>query len=131
MIKVAAVVFVVLAGGCYVGAADVRNMPAAVDRQGAHGVATVGKTAYRGELLTVKDSSLIIRTDSARVVQIPIGKARIVQFKPFVNERGGFIREEHLTRLRRASRFPFGIPENALADILAASKSSSVEVIEQ
>lgn len=131
MTRLITIVFIALVAGCHVGSGDVRKMPAAVDRAGARGVAAVGKVGYRGELLAVRDSSLLIRTDSARVVSIHISKARFVDFRPFVNARANFLREQDIVRLRRISRFPFGIPESALAEILAKSKSVSVEVIEQ
>lgn len=90
----------------------------------------LGKTRVRGELLEVQDTALIVLTDSARVVSVPL---RAIQAGTF-DKLGTLIIEglepqSAVTRLRPFSRFPAGLTPELRARLLAVYGQTQPQVV--
>ena len=120
-------VLCVLLSGCAVGK-NVNSVPVAVTPSGAEGRLQLEQGTLTGELLSVTDSSVIVLNAQQKVVSLPLVRIRGLEFKPFVINVGR-PDQQQLGVLRRISRFPFGIPDAALAALLARSGQSSIESV--
>jgi hypothetical protein len=117
----------VLLSGCALGK-NVNSVPAAVTASGAQGRLEVERSILTVELLTVDNSSVIMLDAQQKVISLPLARIRRFEFKPFVVDDGP--PDEHQRGvLRRISRFPFGIPDAALAALLARSGQASIESV--
>lgn len=90
------------------------------------------KTRIVGELLEVRDSTLLVLRDTTRVLLIPIGAIRIASFP----KRGSLIQDGSLTpgdreELRLVSRFPAGLRPELEARLLAAYGQTEPEQVAQ
>jgi hypothetical protein len=90
------------------------------------------KTQIVGELLEVRDSTLLILRDTTRVLLIPIRAIRTGSFP----KRGTLITDGDLTRgdrekLRLVSRFPAGLRPELEAQLLAAYGQTEPEKVPQ
>ena len=84
---------------------------------GVHGEIDVGGDRYSGELLTITGTDFTLLTDR-RLVVIPFAIARDGRFKAIGIGTYGAPWEVHAEQLKYASRYPYGIPDVALAAIL-------------
>ncbi len=87
------------------------------------------KTVVQGELLEVQDSSLIVLSDSGRVVSVPvgaIGRGRFGTLGDLIAD--GVNPESALAQLRNFSRFPGGLTPGLRARLLAAYGQTEVDV---
>ena len=117
----------VVLGGCAIGK-KIDSVPAAVTPAGAQGWLSLGgDRRFAGEVLSVTETGIIMLTAEQRVTEIPIERIQRMEFKPFVTH--DVPPRQQLTRLRAASRFPFGIPDPALAALLARSGQPSIEYV--
>jgi hypothetical protein len=88
------------------------------------------KTVVQGELLEVQDSSLIVLTDSNRIVSVPLSGVRSGAFdKLGVIIGEGMNLESALAKLRPFSRFPTGLTPELRARLLAAYGQTEAEVV--
>ena len=127
-------VFIALAGAmwcaaCYHGPSVYTFEP--VQRpNGVDADLRLGKTRVRGELLEVQDTALIVLTDSARVVSVPL---RLIQAGTF-DKLGTLIIEglkpqSAVVRLRPFSRFPAGLTPELRTRLLAVYGQTEAEVV--
>ena len=88
------------------------------------------KTRVSGELLEVQDTTLILLTDSKKVVSVPVQGIRSGAFDRLGVMIGeGLDLQPALTTLRSFSRFPFGLTPELRARLLAVYGQSEVEVV--
>jgi hypothetical protein len=129
MLKAMIVMCALLSSACAVGT-DIKKVPAATSAAAVSGwVWLGGEHRYNGELLTVSDDRMVILMPN-RLIEVPLTKVKQFAFKPFA--RGGVPPDSvQLARMRSASRFPYGIPDAALAALLARSGQTAIECVEQ
>ncbi|HEY0673286.1 MAG TPA: hypothetical protein VGD27_13505 [Longimicrobiales bacterium] len=129
MCRVLIMICLALLTGCKVGK-NVKNVPAAVTPAGVSGWAEVDGTRYQGEILTATDSSIVLlAAPRQRLLEIPAARIKRLDFRPFLSH-DETLQAADLAQLRNASRFPYGIPENALAALLAHYNQQAIERID-
>jgi hypothetical protein len=104
------------AGGCIYTGRSPRNDPVARSPLGVHGQIRVGRDRYAGELLAITSNDFVLLTD--RVVVIPFAIAGVGDFGSIDIGTYGAPWQIHAEQLRYASRYPYGIPAEALDAIL-------------
>ena len=88
------------------------------------------KKRVSGELLEVQDTTLILLTDSRKVVSVPVQSIRSGAFDRLGVMIGeGIDPQPVLTTLRSFSRFPFGLTPELRARLLASYGQTEVEVV--
>ena len=88
------------------------------------------KARVRGELLEVQDSTLIVLTDSNKVVSVPLSGVRSGAFDKLGEIIGeGMNLESALAKLRPFSRFPAGLTPELRARLLAAYGQTEAQVV--
>jgi len=88
------------------------------------------KTRVTGELLEVQDTTLILLTDSRKVVSVPVQGIRSGAFDRLGVMIGeGLDLQPALTTLRSFSRFPFGLTPALRGRLLAIYGQTEVEVV--
>lgn len=119
---------VLFISGCFVGK-NVRKEPAAITAAGAVGWVEANRVHYEGTLLAITDTTLVLQLGtSQRLIEVPTRVIRHFDFNPFGG--GSNPTAAELNLLRQASRFPFGIPESALASLLARADQAAIERIQ-
>ncbi len=124
-----AVASALLCAACYHGPSIYRFEP--VQRpNGVDADLRLEKTRVRGELLEVQDTALIVLTDSARVVSVPL---RVIQAGTF-DKLGTLIIEglelqSAVTKLRSFSRFPAGLTPALRTRLLAVYGQTEAQVV--
>jgi len=124
-----AVVGALLVAACYHGPSiysfDPVRRPTGVDAD-----LRLEKKRVSGELLEVQDTTLILLTDSRKVVSVPVQGIRSGAFdKLGVMIGEGMDLQPALTKLRPFSRFPFGLTPELRARLLAVYGQTEVEVV--
>jgi hypothetical protein len=107
-----------LASACLYTSRPPRSDPVARSPLGVHAEIGVGGDRYAGELLTVTGSDFVVLGD--RLVVIPFTVANAGRFSGVSVSTYGAPWPTHAEQLRFASRFPYGIPPEALTAILGA-----------
>jgi len=101
--------------------------------QGPHGVTAdlrFEDTRVRGELLEVQDTTLLVLTDSNKVVSVPLRSIRVGTFDKLdtmISE--GMELQSALAALRPFSRFPTGLTPALRARLLAAYGQAEAQVV--
>jgi hypothetical protein len=105
-----------------IGAPNVYDVPSATTPNGARGtIKLTDREPISGELIAVTDSSFLIA--ATRVTEVPFTLARVCSFDPFK------FRCSQRSDLRMISRYPYGMPADALAGLLAARNQPSLDVL--
>ena len=98
--------------------------------QGVHASLTVGPTRVDGELLEVRDTGLVVHTPTqlafipfSAVTQGTFGSSDVI----LANARKPDYPD--LYKLRMVSRFPYGIPDAALQQLLVSQHQDSLAVM--
>ena len=120
---------VLLLAACYHGPSIYRfgpvRGPAGIDAD-----LRLRKARVRGELLEVQDSTLIVLTDSNKVVSVPLSGVRFGAFDKLGEIIGeGMNLESALAKLRPFSRFPTGLSPELRARLLAAYGQTEAQVV--
>lgn len=124
-----AVAGALLCAGCYHGPSIYSFEP--VQRpNGVDADLRLEKKRVRGELLEVQDTALIVLTDSARVVSVPL---RVIQAGTF-DKLGTLIIEglepqSAVATLRPFSRFPAGLTPELRTRLLAVYGQTEAQVV--
>jgi len=109
----------VVALGCYTSTDPNRFAPA-IGPHGVMGALALSNTRVGVELLELRDSSYVVLVRN-RVAIVPFRAVSAWRFDQIANWRyappAGLLREQ----LTSASRFPYGMPPTALAELLAAA----------
>lgn len=107
--------------GCYTGPAA-RQHPLATSGRGAEVIARTPKETVRGELLEVRDTSLVVAT-ATQIVVVPTRLLRTVRFRNledyYVHRQTD---ERFLGTFARLSRFPAGAPPGIIDEISRATQ---------
>lgn len=128
------VALLVAVAACPVGP-TVRNFRPAQSPQGIAAEIQLrdrAKTRIVGELLEVRDSTLLVLRDTTRILLIPIRAIRSASFP----KRGSLIENGRLTRgdrekLRLVSRFPAGLRPELEAQLLAVYGQTEPQTVPQ
>ena len=104
--------------GCIFTGGSPSHSPLANSPEGVAGVVTAAPTIYKGELLTVTNADLTMRTPEGIVV-IPYSRLESGDFDEIDVHIAGTPSPMKLDHLRYASRYPYGIPDAAMKAILA------------
>jgi hypothetical protein len=104
------------------------NDPNVLSPRGASGVVRVGLDLYEGELLAATSYDYVMLLPK-RLVVIPYSIAWSAEFKSVSIRATGDPSNEHLTQLRYASRFPYGIPAPAMTAILGTTGQNAPDTI--
>ena len=107
---------------------DGRDAPQIKNNRGAIGTVTTATGGFTGELLTVSDSTLVIV--GAKVTSIRTSAVTSVRF-PDVSGNSKPLNTELLNDLKLRSRYPYGIPAPALAQLLEARRQPALDVVER
>ena len=107
-----------MASGCLFTGGSPSKSPLANSPEGVGGVVTIATQVYEGELLTVTQADLTMRTSRA-VVVIPFSQIESGDFSAIDVHIARAPSPTNLDQLRYASRFPYGIPEPAMKAILS------------
>ena len=113
--------------GCKLGAPAAHHLIDATRPTGIHGRVFVQSTPYEGELLTVTDSALVLA--AGKVISISRAIVTRVEFRPYMREDLGSLTRQQWETLRYGSRFPYGIPPDALASLLLRYSQNTVQVV--
>jgi hypothetical protein len=92
---------------------------------------TVGQTKITGELLEVRDTAVVILTPD-RVLLVPFPAIAHGTFAHTDMEITNGLRrgdDDNMTDVRMLSRYPYGIPADALRRLLASRRQDSLAVI--
>jgi hypothetical protein len=115
----ALLVVVLFALGCYTSSNPNRFAPA-IGPHGVMGELAIAKKRVRVELLELGDSSYVVLAGN-RVAVVPFSAVSAWRFAQIADWRFGPPAPYLLEQLRSASRFPFGMPPAALAELLSAA----------
>jgi hypothetical protein len=127
MLKRLIVMCTVMSAGCALGT-NINKHPAATSPAGVTGFVSVDKArSYEGELLSISDDRYVMLVAN-RVIAVPLASSARFYFKPFAHG-WGVPESEQLARMRRASRFPYGIPDAVLAALLTRSGQTVIEEV--
>jgi hypothetical protein len=130
--RYACVLSLVAALACHVGPSIHKFEPAA----SAHGVQAylrLGKhgTKVEGELLAVRDSTLLVLRDGERVVVAPIRLIRSARFEKLdMLMEGNRLSARDRERLRLFSRFPSGLTPELEAQLLAVYGQTAADQVD-
>ena len=105
------------AAACIHTSREPRDDPAVRSPLGVHGEIVAGDARYSGELLTITAADFTLLTERG-VVVIPFAIAGDGRFKAIDVSTYHAPWEVHAQQLKYASRYPYGIPDVALAAIL-------------
>jgi hypothetical protein len=97
---------------------------------GADGQIVVSGRRVRGELLEVSDTAFVLRTRDA-IVLIPKFAIDESNFRDLDMHRGAELAGEVLEQHRLMSRFPMGMPPEALRSLLRQTGQSELKIITQ
>jgi hypothetical protein len=121
-----------LVSACSLGP-RVKSFPPARYPQGALAEVRRGRDGFRGELLAVTDTALLmVNTLSAHVILVPYGATTMVRFfnlEAFSVSGGRTPEPTVRERLRLWSRYPTGVSADLLSHLLAAYGQSSLDVL--
>ena len=105
-----------------------RDDPAVRSPLGVHSEIDAGNTRYSGELLAISGSDFTLLTERG-VVVIPFAIAADGRFKTIDVSTYHAPWEVHAQQLKYASRYPYGIPDAALAAILRQRGQTAPDTI--
>jgi len=121
------VLAIVAASGCVTGKPASRH-PLAIGPAGAQMDVRLRKSRVKGELLEVRDTAFVI-LGAGEMTLVPFRGIRTARFLgvdgPYVTPR---ISREGVQKARLLSRFPFGIPEPVLRELLESRQQTEVAV---
>ena len=115
-------------GGCIFTGGSPSKSPLANSPKGVSGVVAAASHIYLGELLTVTDSDLTMRT-SERIVVIPYSRLERGDFSEIEVNIAGAPSRRNRDQLRYASRYPYGIPDVAMKAILSKMGRSAPDTV--
>ena len=129
LILVGAALVVSAAGACVrVLGPEGRDAPQIRENRGTIGTVTTATGGFTGELLTVSESTLVIV--GAKVTSIRTSAVTIVRF-PDISRNPRPLNTELLNDLKLRSRYPYGIPAPALAQLLEARGQRAPDMVER
>ena len=117
---------------CQVGP-SIRNFQPAASARGVQTYLRLGKhrTQVEGELLAVRDSTLLVLRDGERVAVVPIHLIRSARFeKVDILMEGNRLSARDRERLRLFSRFPAGLTPELEARLLAVYGQSAADQVD-
>ena len=126
--QVYAALLLACATACVHTSREPRDDPAVRSPLGVHGDIDAGTTRYSGELLTISGSDFTLLTDRG-VVVIPFSLAGDGRFNAIDVRTYHAPWEVHARQLKYASRYPYGIPDVALAAILRQRGQSAPDTV--
>jgi len=114
-------------GGCFTGP-SVGNFRPAVSGHGVETDIRLRTARVQGELLEVRDTAYVVIGDDG-VLLVPFSAVRATHFSG-VDDTGAGAPDPALAEtLKLMSRFPRGIPRQALEQILADARQTSLKVV--
>jgi len=105
-----------------------RDAPQIKYNLGTAGTVTTATGDVTGELLTVSDSTLVIA--AAKITSIRTSVVTLVRF-PDISRDPRTLNAELLNDLKLRSRYPYGIPATALAQLLQSRGQQTLDVVER
>jgi hypothetical protein len=119
----AALLAMVAGTACHTSPDPLRD-PRVLSPRGVHGDIDTPARRYSGELLALTGADFILLTDE-RLVVIPFVAAYAGRFGSIDVSTYGAPWGRHAEQLRYASRYPYGIPAEALTAILRSKAQSA------
>ena len=107
---------------------DGRDAPQIKQNRGTTGTVTTATGGFTGELLTVSDSALVIV--GAKITSIRTSAVTLVRF-PDISRNPRTLDAKLLNDLKLRSRYPYGIPAPALAQLLEARGQRAPDMVER
>ena len=107
---------------------DGRDAPQIKHNQGTIGTVSTATAGFSGELLTVSDSTLVIAGE--KITSIRTSAVTIVRFAD-VSRNPRTLDAKLLNDLKLRSRYPYGIPAPALAQLLEARGQRAPDMVER
>lgn len=118
---------VTVASGCVTGR-PANQHPLAIGPAGAQMDVRLRKSRVKGELLEVRDTALVI-LGAQEMTLVPFNGIRTAAFSnvngPYINRR---MSSEAIRKARLLSRFPYGMPEAVLRELLASRQQTEITV---
>lgn len=105
-----------------------RDAPQIRYNVGTHGTVTTATGGFTGELLTVSDSTLVIAGE--KITSIRTSAVTGVTFRD-ISRSPRTLNAELLNDLKLRSRYPYGIPAPALAQLLEARGQRAPDMVER
>jgi hypothetical protein len=118
---------VMLSASCFTSPPLSRD-PIVQSPLGVHGAISVGAQRFAGELLAITTADFVLLTDR-RLVVIPFMLAGPGDFSAIDIRTYGAPWGRHVEQLRLASRFPHGIPDEAMKAILTSRGQTAPDTI--
>lgn len=119
------------AGGCHLGLGPTPETFEPAQRPaGVHATLRLADQTVEGELLELRDSTLLLLTaPSPRIAAVPLSSIRVGNFAQARESivRGRFSSESERNVIRQLSRFPAGIPESVLRILLETHGQTTEE----
>ena len=91
---------------------------------------TTAASQIAGELLEVRDTALVLLT-SSRVTLVPNRLIRAARFDDLPRSHTGSLTREETGRMRLLSRFPYGMPDQALAQLMSRRRQQTLDVVDK
>jgi hypothetical protein len=91
---------------------------------------TTAASQIAGELLEVRDTALVVLT-SSRVTLIPNRVITAMYFVDLPRFHTGSLTSDETRRLRLLSRFPYGMPDQALTQLMSSRRQDTLEVLDK
>ena len=107
---------------------DGRDAPQIKHNLGTTGTVTTATGGFTGELLTVSDSALVIAGE--KITSIRTSAVTIVRFRD-ISRNPRTLDAKLLNDLKLRSRYPYGIPAPALAQLLEARGQRAPDMVER
>lgn len=120
-------------GGCHFGFGPTPETFEPAQRPaGVHATLRLADQTIEGELLELRDSTLLLLTSpSPRIAAVPISSIRVGNFAQARESivRGRFSSESERNVIRQLSRFPTGLPESVLRTLLGTHGQAAPEAV--
>jgi hypothetical protein len=108
----------------------VRDYEPATRAAGTGAVINTATLQVAGELLEVRDTALVVLT-SSRVTLVPRRLVSAMRFDDLPVSRLGSLTPEEARRLQLLSRFPHGMPDEALRRLMASRQQQTLHVVDK
>ena len=119
-----------LLASCRLGT-QAKDFPPALRTTGVAASVRTGSTTVDGELLELRDSALVVLANQLTLIPVrAIQRAQFSDTRVIVESRYA-LRPEERQELRMLARYPYGIPDAALAKLLASKGQTAIVVVER
>jgi hypothetical protein len=108
----------------------VRDYDPATRASGTGATINTATLQVAGELLEVSDTALVVLT-SSRVTLVPTRLISAMRFDDLPISQPSSLTPEEARRLRLLSRFPYGMPDEALRRLMTSRQQPTLHIVDK